>query len=540
MNEQPLKPTPLQAQALEEIKKFLQDKTKQVFILKGYAGTGKTTLIKFLLDYLKETRQNYLLAAPTGRATKVLSEKLGLMTQNEFNPQSIAPFMIDDIIFDTGFYTKPRPVETIHRTIYEFKKVKINPETLFDGLEGFDDHVEYDRDDFKLQFVLKVREDEGVIIIDEASMVSDVESYDTSSALFGSGKTLTDLFSALRRYKFIFIGDPAQLPPVNQNISPALSPQYLKKIHGKNSQEFFLDQILRMNKKNPVIQIAHFLRWQSENHSDPLPRSFYLAGPKNIHVLEYNQFLRFYIGQLVTEYQDKGIEGIAQFIDNNIMLAPSNKYVNTLNQIIRTHLYAYQKNKFGSRIPSLQVGDILLITHNNYLYNLFNGDLVQVIEIDPFHEKKYGFGFQSLTVKRLNDHKKTRIRMFEHIPFSGKPNLLENDRKKLAHQILKEFYAQYKKKNNKKPTQKDISEHMINNHYLNAVQATFGFAITAHKAQGGEWNNVFISNLSLLTWKKYSKPYNWLYTAVTRAREKVFVEYHPAVKPFNKRPGMIN
>jgi hypothetical protein len=535
-----MQPTVEQQEALKHIEEFINDDKTKVFILKGYAGTGKTTMIRFITDMLDARGINYKLGATTGRAAQVLQHKWSQGNRDDDEKNHIDgfnPIVMDDMVLmgapDENFVRDIKRVKTIHGHIYKYKKVRVNNTDLFAGFEGMPSPDDPD-DDYKLQFSLNVTTDEGVFIIDEASMVSETNSDQYSQAEFGSGNLLNDLFRSHSRYKFIFVGDPAQLPPVGQNFSPALFAGYIASKYKLRATEYELKEVLRINKKNPIYKAADFLRRQIENDANrKFPRFFYLKNLKRIYPLPPDSFLFAYVSGLKDYYNRKGEDGLFEFINNNIMISPTNKRVHYLNELIRRWV-------FGHHVEKIIEGDIIMVTQNNYKYPLFNGDFVQIMKVYPGAEFFANFKFLNVKVKKLSDQRTFDMLMFDNILLSGKSNITPEEHKRLTHEVIARHFARYKKLHGHSVPKSKVNDEMKKaldqSPYFNALRGVHGYAVTAHKAQGGEWERVYINVDKILNWKKYDKPYNWMYTALTRTTDQVFLPDMPCVKPFEKRP----
>ena len=470
--------------ALTKIKDFLESPETQIFILKGYAGTGKTTLVKYLCDYLNEADKKFMLAAPTGRAARILSRKSG------------------------------QTARTVHSVIY-------NPDLSFQ-----EENEDEEKD--RIYFPLKNDEFENTImIVDEASMVGDKKD-EESFLNFGSGSLLADIFNYLRidenyRNKIIFVGDPAQLPPVNDNVSPALDREYLLSNYLLKSEEVTLTEIIRQAKQSSIPNYSLKLRTSLENG---LFNEFSLA--PNIDVIHHHLFddLKF-----------------SEMDEDRIAVSFTNKRSLYYNKRIRKEILGFQSDE-------IQNGEKLLIIHNNRKYKLFNGDFVTVNEIFPeskeFHSiklrrgKEFKFAFIRAKIAFLNE-------LNQYAEIEAKlllNNLLSDERglkikEQIALRILAErlegFYKPKRKnyKNNfteyKRALEKYL-EKLGSSEYFNALQIKFGYAVTCHKAQGGEWKDVIID---FNDFRSYTNEffYRWAYTAITRASDILYLINSPVISP---------
>ena len=444
-------PTDDQKKAIISISQFLiSDKNTSLFILKGYAGTGKTTLMKTLVDNVKILNYNVCLLAPTGRAAKVLS--------NYTNKNSY----------------------TIHKKIY------------FSSVDKFG----------KFQTKLKTNKiKNSLFIIDEASMISDSTN---SSNLFRRKSLLSDIFKYVdfnNNSKIIFLGDTAQLPPVQQEISAALNSDFINNTYKLKCLESTLSQVVRQSNNSGILVNATEIR-------------------KNIFNKIYNFDFQFFDDvQILTdgyEIQEK-IESSYNISgsNNTIIIVRSNKRANLYNQQIRKTIL------FNENLVS--VGDLLIITKNNYFWTseehnisfLANGDIIEVLEIYSIKEL-YGFKFAEVKIKMVdyaNEPVIDTVILLDTLN-SEAPSLSYEQSNKLYNEVQKD-YTNLKSKYKRFIKTKE-------NPFFNALNVKFSYALTCHKSQGGQWPTVFIE-------KPYLKDgvdidyLRWLYTAVTRAENKLYL-----------------
>jgi hypothetical protein len=454
--------------------------------LKGYAGTGKTFLMRGLTDYLKSIKRPFILAAPTGRAAKVISKR-----------------------------TKTKAC-TIHKTIYSNEDIQEYKTMDLDGSETF-----------KFYYNLKINSDEAntVYIVDEASMVSDVYS-EGEFFRFGSGFLLTDFLKYVNfdnndhNKKLIFIGDNAQLPPVNMNFSPALSEQYLANKYQINVRSFELKEIVRQQKDSGILQNATKIRDAiKDNIFNQINIRTDYADTKHI---EHADLLATYLQACNF-----------QIDENTIIIAHSNSSVKEYNKFVRSHFFPNQ--------TTITTNDKLILVQNNYNYEieLLNGDFGKVIDVNPQSEtrtislkKKLNNGtvreidvplsFRDITVEFSDVEDKTY-----KIPCKIVENLLYSKERDLSSDELKALYIDFKIRNPKlKPRTTEFKEALQSDKYFNALRVKFGYAITCHKAQGGEWKQVFVNCKTSMGYFNASY-YRWLYTALTRAKEVLFTLDEP-------------
>ncbi|WNM18405.1 ATP-dependent DNA helicase [Flavobacterium capsici] len=452
-NKFPFQPTVKQDIFFQQIAVFLtNNNADEVFLLKGYAGTGKTTVISELVNNLAVVQKKYVLLAPTGRAAKVIA-----------NYSNKAAF-------------------TIHKKIYYPKKGK-------NGSVGFT--------------LKENKHTNTVFIIDESSMISDV---DTDSKLYENGSLLDDLISYVYQgtnCKLILIGDTAQLPPVQLDISPALNVDTLSLNYNKEVFFIELDEVMRQEEKSGILYNATELR-ELLKESFITDFKFQLKGFKDIVRLVDGFDIQ---DAIQSAYQNYSIE-------DTCFIVRSNKRANQYNQQIRT--------KILDKESELSVGDFLMVVKNNYFWLkdsdeagfIANGDIVEVLEIFSFKEL-YGFNFAKVKIRMVdypNQRPLETIVLLNTIT-SESPSLTYEESNRLYQEVMKDYEgeAQYRKFLKTK-----------NNEYFNALQVKFSYAITCHKSQGGQWNTVFIEQPYLPNGIDVDYV-RWLYTAITRAKDKLYL-----------------
>ena len=468
-----------QKNAISLFKKFLDDDT-DAFILQGYAGTGKTTIVKEMISMLKNEECSYSLLASTGRAAKILSDA----TQNE--------------------------TYTIHSLIYQFKDFNQNLENLVTEYErtGVDSSGQ-----LYLVFMLEPVNDNKktrFYFVDEASMVSDKEDKRIAQATFGSGKVLSDLFSYDPKGKFIFIGDSCQLPPISQTESPALSASYLQDVCGKKTIVASLTQIMRQKNDNDITVAAQKMRGLYLHPQVGKWAKFPLRGFRNIHLLT-SQY------ELVQKY----IERIKKYgYNDSTLICHTNKQCDVITKLVRPAL--------GIMSPTIQEDDLLLITQNNGLTGLMNGDLAKVKSVSV-KERRAGLTFLFVSLEEITSKRSCSALMIADILNTSNINLTSAQQK----QLFIDFSIRMKARKISQDSETYKIE-MQKDPYLNALRAVYGYALTCHKAQGGEWNNVYLDlprNISA-----QSKPYvyQWMYTAMTRAKKELYlVDDFYVVSPYS-------
>ena len=448
--------TPSQTVLADGLAGFLtNESSKNVLIIKGFAGTGKTTIMKAFVDLLKEYTIPVRLMAPTGRAAKVLSSYVG------------------------------HPAFTIHRVIYRQKKAG-----------SIDSKFELNFNKLK----------NGIFIVDEASMISGT-SYENT--LFGSGNLLEDMlqyvFGTGSGSKLIIIGDTAQLPPVGFEDSPALSTSEYE-IMGFNTEEYILTDVVRQEAESGILYNATLLREKLDDEN-----MFSFPTPE-IHLNGFNDIKRITGGELIEELS---INYDKYSIEDTIVICRSNKRANLYNKGIRGSILF--------REEQITRGDLLMIVKNNYYWLkdnkdiefIANGDIAEVIHISGY-EELYGKHFANVSL-RLVDYDETEIDVKILL------DTLESESAGMTRADQEEFYNTVMEDYQDLPTAKKKYEAMRENPYFNALQVKFAYALTAHKAQGGQWKAVFIDQ-GYIPEEQMDRSYiRWLYTSFTRATEKLYL-----------------
>ena len=475
-------PTSEQNEAIELFAQFMTDRSEQVvMILRGSAGTGKTTLAGAIVRALAALKQKLILLAPTGRAAKVFSLYAG------------------------------HPAYTIHRRIYRQKSAG--------DLSAFNLNNNLNRD--------------TLFIIDEASMISN-QGFGESA--FGSGYLLDDLMQFVyngQNCRMLLIGDKAQLPPVGEEESPALMADVLRG-YGMTVYECDLNQVLRQSEESGILWNATRIRNISFN---PPPSTLH-EPPSTFHLPQI-RFKDFADIQVVPG--DELIESLASSysrvgMDETMVITRSNKRANIYNQGIR--------NTVLDREDELCRGDLLMIVKNNYFWKLTpdssdslqgnqiplpsggagggflaNGDRAVVRRVRNIQEL-YGFRFAEVTMTfpDYDDYELTATVLLDTLT-SEAPALTREQQEQLYNAVL-EDYADI-------PLKADRIAKLKNDRYYNALQVKFAYAVTCHKAQGGQWSHIYLDQ-GYMTDDMLTPDYiHWLYTAFTRATEKLFLVNWP-------------
>lgn len=449
----PFEPTDQQIHLLDALGEFLMSTDKEkVFLLRGYAGTGKTSVVSALVRALNELKQKTVLLAPTGRAAKVIANYSGF------------------------------PAFTIHKKIYRQKSMA---EFRFQLADNLQTHT--------------------LFIVDEASMISNTGTETT----FGSGRLLDDLVQFVYSSdgcSLLLLGDTAQLPPVMQPHSPALESNQLAG-YALHVHEFTLTHVVRQALESGILHNATLLRHQlTEEKTSEFPQ-FELANFPDIKKLSGMEL----IDEIQRSYDGVGVE-------DTIVVTRSNKRANMYNNGIRARVMMKE--------DELTNGDLLMVTRNNYYWNkpykeidfIANGDILQVVRVRKSYNM-YDFRFVDLTLRSLDYEWEIDARIWLDALQAESPAAMNEMTNKLFASVAED----YPEITNKREKFKKVFE----NEYYNALQVKFGYAVTCHKAQGGQWKKVFIDPGQIADDQLNSDFYRWLYTALTRATETVYLVNFP-------------
>jgi len=453
----PHEPTVGQESAMLQMTDFLYKRDpKQLFILKGYAGTGKTTLISALVRVFGNLKKRTVLLAPTGRAAKVFASYSGAKAF------------------------------TIHKHLYKI--------TQKEGL---------------VKIRRKINESANTLyIIDEASMIS-CES--GSGELFGTRELLTDLIEYVfegENNKLLFIGDDAQLPPVQSDESPALNLDFLTANFDVNITTFQLTDVVRQTTDSGILHNATRLRDFLNKNKYKLPL-FSLSGFEDIKRIG-SQELEDELNRLYAQYDHEDIAVITR----------SNKRAYIFNNEIRSRIFCRENR--------LSTGDFLMAVKNNYYWIdelsevgfIANGDLMEVMAITKMQEL-YGFTFMNIRA-RLCDYPN-----YPDVDFKIILESLESESASMSAGQMRQLYQEVAKDYEDIPNKRARFLKIKSNPFLNAVQVKYSYSLTCHKTQGGQWKVVFI-DLGFFTDDKMDKEFlRWLYTAVTRTTERLYLINFP-------------
>ncbi len=452
---------------------FVINNDERVFILKGYAGTGKTTMMGGFIKWLEEKAVLYKLLASTGRAAKILSDKTG------------------------------RKADTIHSLLYSFKDVDADLEAL-SILEKNGKLEKKGQLTLLFEFVPLESDAKTVYIVDESSMISDMVNKGSSFAEFGSGNLLKELLEYDPNGKYLFLGDPCQLPPIGQEDSPALTAHLLINKYKQSVRENTLTLVHRNANSNSLASFTLSFRNYINNHHLNPNIWFKMKVKNNKDVTVLNSEIAL-IQQYFSNIQNYGFE-------HSTIICHSNKGCSEANDIIRKMLYGDKKE--------LQIGDLLLVTQNNYLVDLVNGDQVIVTEIGNRFERCF-LRYLEIEVQELSSKEKFRILLQEDVLYSNAVNITPQQHRT----VMIDFYNRMKQLGIKQRS-KEFKDRMMKDPYLNALKAVYGYAITCHKSQGGEWDEVFLYLTNSIFYIERPGLFQWLYTAVSRAKIKLWVNNH--------------
>ncbi len=449
-------PTSGQKNIIDKFAGFIvYENNQSLFLLKGYAGTGKTTLVSALVKMLPRLKIKSVLLAPTGRAAKVLSSYSG------------------------------RKAYTIHKKIY----------TLRQSADG----------NVNLQLQSNSHQN-TFFIVDEASMIPDRSSGEQMS-LFASRNILEDLVFYVENgdnCRLILIGDTAQLPPVRLDISPALDLRYLRATLGFELFHDELKEVVRQSLDSGILMNATVLR-KKIAREDYNPPFFDVRDTGDIIRINGNELE----DELNTSFGKDGFE-------NTVIITRSNKRANLFNREIRYRIL-FRENEISG-------GDIMMSVRNNYYWLpdksetgfIANGDLIEVMRIAKT-EEMYGFHFADASIRLIDypEEKELEVKLLLDTVMAETASLSRDDYYRLFEEVMKDYEDE--------PSRSSKLEKVKNNPYYNALQVKFAYALTCHKTQGGQWSTVFIDQ-GYLKEDMINKEYlRWLYTAITRATEKVYL-----------------
>lgn len=463
-----------QETALTKLEAFLASPV-QVFMLKGYAGSGKTTILKGLVEYLNAVEKDFALMAPTGRAAKVIREKTG---QEAF---------------------------TIHKSIY-----------------SYEDMVEIEEGD-SFYYYYKIRNNVDVagkiFIVDEASMLSDAKS-EGEFFRFGSSHLLSDLITYTRianenvKSKIIFVGDPCQLPPVGDNSSKAFEATYLNDKFTLSCEETEMKEVKRQGGESGILKAAAKIR-------------------KSISARFFNDFnLRSNGNDILNPSYETFLDTWHEAATPKIIIASKNKTCLDLNLQIR-------ERRFGNADLPVQKSDIVIMGGNNYRKGVFNGEFAVINEVSDIVTQRtialrgknpvtlYWRDVELVFPDAESNNKIVKGKMLENFLYGD--NYLKPEE---TQALYVDFTSRHK---GLKPKTEEFKEAIMQDEYFNCLLMKYGYAVTCHKAQGGEWDNVFtvwdndnmegfdcFTDKQRRAGKTNQDFYRWAYTAITRASKTLY------------------
>lgn len=448
----PFKPNESQIKVISLLADFLfaPSLRDKVFVLRGYAGTGKTSLVGALVKVMSDAKMKFRLMAPTGRAAKVFASYSG------------------------------QTVLTIHKIIYRQARFNID----FEGFQLMDN-----------------LQTQTLFVCDEASMIS---SFNDGSP-FGTGNLLDDLIEyvySAQGCKLLLIGDTAQLPPIGQKRSPALDMQKLES-YGLQTLFFELTEVARQQLDSGILSNATMLRnILNAGDVNRLPRLLCHGFPDIIRINGYD-----FPEALAQSYYRQGV-------DETIIITRSNIKANRFNVEVR--------NRILEREEELSPGDRLLVVKNNYYWGkeienlpfIANGDVIQVRRVRHYIDL-YGFRFAEVALTLPDyDYDAEMLLLLDTLSSEG-PSLSLESQQRLFYTIMEDYVDL--------PSQRDRVKAVKANKFFNALQVKYGYAVTCHKSQGGQWSDVYLDLSYINTDYLGIDFYRWLYTAVTRARKHLYL-----------------
>ncbi len=446
----PFTPTDAQRNSIYVLSRFLlSSKSKCALLIKGYAGTGKTTLMSSLVSFLKEEGKSSILLAPTGRAAKVLSNYTG----------------------QTAF--------TIHKYIYRRTMDK----------EG------------NSRFSLAPNRRKGALfIVDEASMLSDSKGMTGESLL---SDLIEHVFSG-PGCKLVLLGDDAQLPPVGMSESPALEVEHLIHDYYLTMAQCVLDEVVRQAEGSAILSLATSIRKKIFSGEFDEAKFHYSIGPEVVHISP-----RDVLEELENSYDNHGKEAVR-------VICRSNKTANLYNHQIRNQVFQMDDR--------LCAGELLMVVRNNYLWLgeesrmpfIANGEMCEML-YSKNQRSLYEMNFSTMGLSFIDQEGEGSIECNVML------DVLDEKGPSMSSERMKQLYTDVRTDLSHENGPSELRSKLQKDPWVNALQVKYGYAITCHKAQGGQWPVVFVDR-GFMTQEGMDKEYwRWLYTAVTRATEKVYL-----------------
>ena len=442
----PFVPNEGQVELLQLLTRFiLSPKERKAFVLRGYAGTGKTSIMAALVKALGELQQSIVLLAPTGRAAKVLA------------------------------HYAQKPAYTIHKYIYRQNKLGVDAFSLSDNLHK---HT--------------------LFIVDEASMISGQRDNPT----FGTGVLLQDLIKyvyAGEGCSMLLLGDDAQLPPVGSELSPALDVSYLLG-YGLEITSYTLTQVARQALDSGILSNATAIREQ-------------ISHPQQAFNYQYTSDFQLFNGSDFIDLLEQAYKEVGA--EETIILTRTNRRTNLYNQGVRARILWKE--------DAISAGDRLMITKNNYFWTkdyegipfLANGDMMEIVRLRNWREM-YGFHFVDASLRAIDYDWEIDLILWLETLTTDSPEINQQLHRQLFERISEDYPEL-------QHNRKKLVETIYESPYYNALQIRFAYAITCHKAQGGQWKRVFIDPSNIPIEERDTSYYRWLYTAITRARETIYL-----------------
>jgi exodeoxyribonuclease-5 len=444
-------PTTDQSQLINLLSEFISNTNeREILVIKGYAGTGKTNMVAALSKTLPSFKWRSVLLAPTGRAAKVLSN-----------------------------YSK-KPAQTIHKKIF----IKI---PTYDGGVAFS--------------LAENKHTNTIFVVDEASMIG-LDNPSSDSVYHSLLESLLEYVFSGTNCKIILVGDTAQLPPIGSNESPALNIDYLKASYNLQIKHIELKQVARQEDASGILKNATHLRECIINFKDEFPK---ISLHKDVVRLTGEDLE----DALNTAYSNYGFNDV-------LLVTRSNKRANLFNQAVRARVRYMDEDLCG--------GDLMMVVKNNYFWLdeksevgfIANGDSLEIKKIVR-RKELYGFNFAECIVK-LSDYEnipELTVNLLLDSIYTEVPSLTKDQQQELFANVMEDVADE--------PIKGLRMAYLRKNPYFNALQVKFNYAVTCHKAQGGQWPCVFIDQ-GYLTKEMLNVEYiRWLYTAFTRASEKVYL-----------------
>ena len=459
----PFVPNEGQRELIDKLGTFLLDSTEgKLFILRGYAGTGKTSIVSALVRTLRSLGQKCILMAPTGRAAKVLSRYASL----------------DERV----------PAYTIHKYIYRQNELGKQSFSLGDNLFHH-----------------------ALFIVDEASMLSDIRE---PGSPFGSGCVLDDLMRFVyngQGCSLMLVGDTAQLPPVGHSTSPALSDDYMARYAVPNLHiiSHTLTEVARQADSSAILKNATAIR----EHISELSEKLTPANGEHVAITSAPELVLLNGADLQQSLEKSYNEcGMAQ----TLIVTRSNKRTNLYNQGVRAYIL-WKEDQLSS-------GDRVMVNKNNYFWGkdyegvefIANGDMFEVTRIRNFREL-YGFHFADATLQNIDYEAEREMECIVWL------DILQAESDEQIYQMQQDLFYRIAEDYPEIHNKRELIKTIYDSPYYNALHIRYAYAVTCHKAQGGQWQHVYIDQGPVPDEQRDITYLRWLYTALTRATEQVYL-----------------